>query len=157
MGQLREPTPRPDRLRPESGRRTPSRPSPGRTPDPRPLAQAAAPFKTRAAYDWAVETSIYVQKDFHGHGVGKRLYLALEDLLRQQNILNSNACITYPNPESIHFHEALGYRMVAHFSKCGYKLGRWHDMVWMEKHLAQHPEHPEPVISVNNCLPISGL
>ena len=117
----------------------------------------ASPFKTRAAYDWAVETSIYVQKDFHGHGVGKRLYLALEDLLRQQNILNSNACITYPNPESIHFHEALGYRMVAHFSKCGYKLGRWHDMVWMEKHLAQHPEHPEPEISVNNCLPISGL
>ena len=57
----------------------------------------ASPFKTRAAYDWAVETSIYVQKDFHGHGVGKRLYLALEDLLRQQNILNSNACITYPN------------------------------------------------------------
>lgn len=113
----------------------------------------ASPFKTRAAYNWSVETSIYIEKEFQGHGVGKKLYLALEELLRRQHIINSNACITYSYPESIRFHEALGYRTVAHFTKCGYKLGTWHDVVWMEKMLAEHPDKPQPVIPVKNCLP----
>lgn len=116
----------------------------------------ASPFKARAAYDWAVETSIYIERDFRGHGAGKKLYLALEDLLRRQHILNSNACITYSYPESIRFHEALGYRTVAHFTKCGYKLGKWHDVIWMEKMLAEHPDRPKPVIPAKNCLPCIG-
>ncbi|PWM21561.1 MAG: hypothetical protein DBX44_08400, partial [Oscillospiraceae bacterium] len=44
------------------------------------------------------------------------------------------------------FHERLGYRTVAHFTRCGYKLGVWYDMVWMEKLLASHPAVPEPVV-----------
>lgn len=108
----------------------------------------ASPFKSRAAYDWSVETSIYVDETLHGHGIGKGLYLALEDILKQQNILNLNACIAYPNPESIAFHQAMGYRMAAHFIKCGYKLGKWYDMVWMEKHLGEHPEIPKAVIPI---------
>lgn len=110
----------------------------------------ASPFKSRTAYDWSVETSVYVDWNFHRHGIGKKLYLALENLLRQQNILNVNACIAYPHPESIAFHQALGYHMAAHFTKCGYKLGKWYDMVWMEKHLGEHPEIPNPVIPIKD-------
>lgn len=106
----------------------------------------AGAFKGRAAYDWAVETSIYVRGDIKGCGIGSKLYQALEDILRKQHIVNVNACITYPNPQSISFHEKSGYRQVAHFTKCGYKLGKWHDMIWMEKMLGEHPEQPEPVL-----------
>ena len=92
--------------------------------DGKPLGYAyASAFKERAAYDWAVETSIYLRQDRRGLGIGRQLYLQLEALLRRQHITNANACIAYPHPESIAFHERLGYRTVAHFTRCGYKLG----------------------------------
>lgn len=109
-----------------------------------------SPFKSRAAYDWAVETSIYVDENCRGGGIGHRLYEALEDILKRQNILNLNACIAYPNPESIRFHEKYGYRTVAHFTKCGYKMGCWYDMVWLEKMLGGHPKEPAPVIPITS-------
>ena len=106
----------------------------------------ASAVHPRAAYDCSAEVSIYVSEDARGSGIGTRLYAALEDILKQQNIINVNACIAYPNPGSITFHEKYGYHTVGHFTKCGYKLGQWWDMVWMEKMLGPHPEQPEPFI-----------
>lgn len=107
----------------------------------------AGVFKARAAYDWCVETSIYVRMNAHGHGIGKRLYAELELLLKQQGILNVNACITwadlpdeYVTHQSPEFHSHLGYAKCAHFHKCGYKFGRWYDMIWMEKMIGEHGE-----------------
>lgn len=105
-------------------------------------------FKDRAAYEWAVETTVYVKQEQRARGIGKKLYLALEEILKVQHIINLNACIAYPNPDSICFHERMGYKMAAHFTKCGYKQGEWYDMVWMEKMLGGHPEKPEPVIGI---------
>ena len=51
----------------------------------------ASAFKERAAYQWAVETSIYVDMQKRQNGVGRLLYEALEQRLREQGILNSNA------------------------------------------------------------------
>lgn len=110
----------------------------------------ASSFKSRAAYDWSVETSIYIREDCRGAGAGRQLYQALEKILTEQNILNVNACIAYPNPESIRFHQQFGYQTVAHFTKCGYKMGTWYDMIWMEKMLGEHPDHPEPVIPITD-------
>ncbi|MFW5646369.1 GNAT family N-acetyltransferase [Acetivibrio ethanolgignens] len=111
-----------------------------------------SPFKARAAYDWAVETSIYVHKDKKAMGIGKGLYEELEKILKKQNILNLEACIAYPDTEdeyltkdSVKFHEKLGYRMVGEFHQCGYKFNRWYNMVWMEKHIGEHKEGQEPV------------
>jgi len=109
----------------------------------------ASPFKSRPAYNWSVETSIYVDQAYRGYGVGQRLYETLETLLKRQHIMNVNACITYPNPKSITFHEKQGYQKVAHFSKCGYKLGQWCDMIWMEKWIGNHPEKPDAILSIN--------
>lgn len=106
----------------------------------------ASAFKERAAYGWSVETSIYVAEHARGTGAGAMLYEALEHILAQQHIINVNACITYPNPASISFHEKQGYRTAAHFTSCGYKLGRWWDMVWMEKMLGEHPDSPSPFV-----------
>lgn len=109
----------------------------------------ASAFKNRAAYEWAVEMTVYVREDSRGNGIGKKLYERLEEILKAQNIINVNACIAYPNPESIAFHEKMGYHLAAHFTKCGYKLGKWYDMVWMEKMLSEHIDNPPKVISVN--------
>lgn len=108
----------------------------------------ASPFKSRAAYGWSVETSVYVEENCRGQGVGTLLYGRLEELLAMQHIINLNACITYPNPGSISFHERLGYRTAAHFTKCGYKMGQWYDVIWMEKMLGPHPAQPQEVIPI---------
>ena len=105
----------------------------------------AGPLKERAAYDWSVETSIYTHKDSHGVGYGRKLYEALECALVDQGILNLYACIAYPIVEdeyltknSAQFHEHLGYKTVGEFYKCGYKFGRWYNMIWMEKLIGKH-------------------
>lgn len=105
----------------------------------------AGPFKTRAAYDWAVETSIYVAMDRKRKGIGKALYEELEATLRQMGILNVNACIAYTDSEdehlnnnSVYFHEKQGYTMVGKFHNCGYKFHHWYHMVWMEKMIGEH-------------------
>ncbi|WP_367271634.1 GNAT family N-acetyltransferase [uncultured Eubacterium sp.] len=114
----------------------------------------AGPLHERAAYDWAVETSIYVRMDAKGQGIGKKLYDELENWLGRQHIVCVNACIAYPDQEpdkyltrdSVAFHEHLGYQMVGEFHRCAYKFDRWYNMVWMEKSLCERPGHPEPVI-----------
>lgn len=107
----------------------------------------AGVFKGRAAYDWCVETTIYVKMNLRGKGIGKVLYDVLEQQLKEQGILNLNACISWvdtPNEYLTHqspqFHEHLGYRKCAHFHQCGYKFGRWFDMIWMEKLIGEHKE-----------------
>lgn len=109
-------------------------------------------FKSRAAYDWAVETTIYVREDQQKTGIGRELYEALEKILSMQNILNLNACIAYPEAEdkyltqnSVQFHKHFGYRLVGEFYKCGYKFDRWYNMVWMEKHIGEHKTPPAAV------------
>lgn len=104
------------------------------------------PLKNRAAYDWAVETSIYVDKNYQGQGIGKALYLKLEEISKLQHVLNMNACIAYPNPDSIAFHERQGYQKIAHFHQCGYKLEKWYDMIWMEKMIGEHQLNPAEFI-----------
>ena len=106
----------------------------------------AGPFKTRAAYNWSVETSIYVAKEARQKGIGTLLLAHLEALLQRQNILNVNACIAYPKDtgdpyltcESVRFHEKNGYRLVGRFHDCACKFSRWYDMVWMEKMIGEH-------------------
>ena len=105
----------------------------------------AGTFKARAAYDRSVETSIYIKTDERGKGIGKTLYNELESRLKEQGILNLNACISwidtpdeYLTHQSPEFHSRLGYTRSAHFHKCGYKFGKWFDMIWMEKMMGEH-------------------
>ena len=102
-------------------------------------------FHGRAAYQWSVETSIYVDCHEKRKGIGKVLHKALEEALKAQGILNMEAAIAYIEEEdeylthdSIRFHEWMGYKKVAHFHQCGRKFGRWYDVVWMEKIIGEH-------------------
>ena len=105
----------------------------------------AGVFKDRAAYDWSCETTIYLDRDQRKSGLGRMLYEALEKELKEMGILNLYACIGYPATEdeyltknSAVFHEHLGFTKVGEFHKCGYKFGRWYDMIWMEKIIGSH-------------------
>lgn len=119
----------------------------------------AGPLHERPAYDWAVETSIYVKHDKKGQKIGRALYDALEVQLRRQNIVNVNACIASPAIEDAHltrdsilFHEKLGYQMVGEFHQCGYKFDTWYNMVWMEKMIGEH-KVPQPQVIWFSQLP----
>jgi L-amino acid N-acyltransferase YncA len=110
----------------------------------------ATTFKSRKAYDWSAESSIYLDPTHQHLKIGAMLYQALEDCLKRQNVTNLNACITFAETEdalhnnnSLSFHHKMGFKKVAHFHKCGYKFDRWWDMVWMEKHIAAH-HIPQP-------------
>lgn len=111
----------------------------------------AGAFNVRKAYDHAAEMTIYLAPDAQKMGLGRKLYTALEGVLRLQNVLNADACIGYPEVEdeyltknSARFHEHLGYHLVGEFKGCGYKFGRWYNMIWMEKFLAPHTQNPAP-------------
>ena len=118
----------------------------------------AGPFVGRAAYDWGIETTIYIKEGMKKLGAGKKLYEVLEKILKAQNFLNMNACIGYPdiedeylNKNSVEFHSHIGFEMVGEFHKCGYKFGRWYNMVWMEKIIGEHKENQPAVIDFS-CL-----
>ncbi|HEM3463438.1 TPA: N-acetyltransferase [Streptococcus suis] len=95
----------------------------------------ASTYYARAAYDWTVELSVYIQQDARGKGIGSLLYDALEEELTVRGFKNFLACIALPNPASIALHEKRGYEQVAHFKKVGYKFDTWHDIVWLQKSL----------------------
>ena len=106
----------------------------------------AGVFKDRAAYDRSCETTIYLEHGVSGRGLGRKLYEALEEELVVRGILNLYACIAVPDGEadeyldfnSAQFHTHMGYETVGTFHKCGYKFGRWYNMVWMEKMIGEH-------------------
>ena len=105
----------------------------------------AGPFKNRAAYDWSCEVTIYIDHTVLKCGLGRMLYEALEERLKKTGILNLYACIGYPVKEdeylttnSADFHARLGYVRIGEFHQCGYKFGRWYNMIWMEKMIGEH-------------------
>jgi phosphinothricin acetyltransferase len=103
-------------------------------------------FRPRRACDWSVETSIYVSEDARGGGIGRSLPEAMRVALVEMGITNMCASIAVPRDAddpflteaSVRFHKRMGYRMVGRFDCCGYKFGRWYDMVWMELVIAEH-------------------
>ena len=114
----------------------------------------AGPFYGRAAYKHSAEVSVYVSENQRGHGTGKLLYQQLESALASQNVFVLYACITaaecegdpYVTDGSLRFHEKMGYRLTGKHNQCGYKLGRWYSVVWMEKSMADRPAVPEPFV-----------
>lgn len=92
-------------------------------------------FRTKAAYDTTVETTVYVAPDAVGQGVGTALYGALLDALAGEDIHRAIAAITPPNPASVALHERFGFRHVATLDEVGRKFDRYHDVLWYEKRM----------------------
>ncbi|NLD20069.1 MAG: GNAT family N-acetyltransferase [Clostridiales bacterium] len=102
-------------------------------------------FRARKAYSCSAETTVYIKKDKRRMGIGKKLYEALEEKLKEQGILNLYACVAYSQmdtpyltKDSLWFHRRMGYAEAGRFHKCGYKFEQWFDIIWMEKIVAAH-------------------
>ncbi|HEV3216346.1 MAG TPA: arsinothricin resistance N-acetyltransferase ArsN1 family B [Vicinamibacterales bacterium] len=111
----------------------------------------ASRHRDRAAYQWTVDTAVYVGEGYRGRGVGRSLYTALFELLRSQGYFKACAGIALPNPASVALHEAVGFTLVGVYRGIGYKLGAWRDVAWYELALQPERENPPPPT------PISGL
>lgn len=113
----------------------------------------AGSFHSRESYRHSAEVSIYVDREYHGRGIGKALYQALEGILPRQNVFILHACIVDPEiPDeyvtnaSRYFHEKMGYTTEGKHDRCAYKFGKWYSVIWMEKVIAERPEMPEAYI-----------
>ncbi len=113
----------------------------------------ASRLKERKAFDFTAEVSIYVHRDQKRGGIGQKLYTSLEEILLLQNVKSVNASIAYSKSEdeylthdSLAFHERMGYRQIGIFCKCGYKFGRWYDLLWAEKHIGDFTAKPAPFV-----------
>lgn len=95
----------------------------------------AGHHRTRTAYQWSVDTSVYVHPDFQRRGIGRGLYTSLFEILAAQGYFNAYAGITLPNPGSVALHESVGFEPVGVYRDVGYKQGAWHDVGWWQRSL----------------------
>lgn len=92
----------------------------------------ASTWRSRAAFDHTVETTVYLHKEWIGKGLGHLLYQELVGRLRTANFHVAVAGITLPNTQSVALHEKFGFRKVAHFTEVGNKFGKWLDVGFWE-------------------------
>lgn len=104
----------------------------------------ASRHRDRIAYQWSVETSVYVHPNGHRQGIARQLYTTLFNLLRRQGYYNAYAGITLPNLKSEAFHQTMGFEPVGTFANIGYKFGAWHDVAWFQLTLQPHVVDPLP-------------
>lgn len=104
----------------------------------------ASRHRERAAYQWSVDTTVYVRADRRGRGVGKRLYWALFDELMHLGYCEAFAGIALPNDASVALHEATGFTPIGVYRQVGYKLGAWHDVGWWQKRVQALDRPAEP-------------
>lgn len=92
----------------------------------------ASAFRTRPAYRWLVEDSIYLSPEARGKGIGKAL---LKELLARCETLGFRqmvAVIGGASPASVSVHKSLGFEMTGTLKGTGFKHGRWLDTVLMQ-------------------------
>ena len=122
----------------------------------------ACPLGSRPAFDWAVETAIYIREECKGMGIGKALYEKLESILKAMGIRTMTAAVAsvshedpYLTNASIAFHLRMGFTPVGTFHNAGCKFGRWYDLTWLEKGIGSYendPPHPKTVHEILNAL-----
>ena len=81
----------------------------------------------------SVETSVYIDSNYRGKGIGKRLYQDLFTSLRSLGFHNAYAGITLPNDASVALHQSIGFEAIGIFREVGYKKSEWHDVSWWQR------------------------
>jgi L-amino acid N-acyltransferase YncA len=105
----------------------------------------ASTHRARAAYQWSVDTSVYVDDAFRRRGIGHALYLSLFAVLTVQGYANAFAGITLPSAASVGLHERAGFTPLGVYRRVGYKLGAWHDVGWWQRSLDLRDEEPPAI------------
>ena len=113
----------------------------------KPLGYAyASALRPHDAYQWDAELSVYVDRQHHGQGIGRRLYAALLELLTIQGFQTAYGVLSLPNEKSLALHAAFGFETLGVFPRSGYKLDKWHDIIWLQKTLGDFPIDPTPPV-----------
>ena len=94
-----------------------------------------APHRSRGAYRFAVEVSVYLDKNTRGRGLGRRLLSALLGELESRGFATALAGTTSPNPASTALFNSLGFEEIGVFRRVGFKFDAWHDVSWWQKRL----------------------
>jgi L-amino acid N-acyltransferase YncA len=102
----------------------------------------ASRHRTRTAYDWSAESTVYILPGYQRKGFARILYETVFEILRLQGYFNVFAGITMPNDSSVGFHRALGFKEIGTYKNIGYKLGNWHDTYWMQLSLTEYIHNP---------------
>lgn len=106
----------------------------------------ASRHRDRPAYDWTVETTVYVDRALARMGLGRAAMKALLAILRLQGAHLAVAGITPPNPGSVGLHLALGFERIGVFEAIGHKFGRWHGVEWYGLELGPRVDDPAPLV-----------
>jgi len=99
-----------------------------------------APHRSRGAYRFAVEVSVYLDEAARGRGIGRRLMSALLEELESSGFTTALAGTTLPNPASTALFTSLGFEQVGVFRRVGFKFDDWHDVGWWQKGLNSEDE-----------------
>ena len=108
----------------------------------------ATKHRVRGAYQWSVDTSVYIAEDYRRRNIGRGLYTSLFAILAAQGYFNAFAGIALPNPASVALHESIGMRRIGVYERVGYKFGAWHDVTWYGMRIADpigQPAEPIPL------------
>ena len=103
----------------------------------------ASRHRVRAAYQWSVDVSVYVDDARRRSGVARGLYTSLLAILTAQGFANAFAGIALPNPASVALHEALGFQPIGVYRNVGFKLGAWRDVGWWQLPLQERRDSPQ--------------
>lgn len=104
----------------------------------------AGVHRTRLAYRWACEVSVYLGDEHRGRGLGRALYEPLFALLQDQGYRVLLAGISVPNPASVGLHRSLGFEEVGTYRRIGWKAGAWRDVLWLSRQLGPDTNESEP-------------
>ena len=110
-------------------------------------------FRTRAAFDWTVELSVYLSPAAKGRGIGRALYSAVTDILRRQGCVNAIGVVATPNAPSERLHEKCGFEKLFTMENIGWKLGAWCDMTYYMLRLNPTEGCPEPMTAYPDLPP----
>ncbi|HEX6465542.1 MAG TPA: GNAT family N-acetyltransferase, partial [Vicinamibacterales bacterium] len=92
-------------------------------------------WRPKAAYGTTVESSIYCRHDACGRGIGRALYTALFEAIRNEDVHMIVAGATMPNAATVVLHERLGFRQVGVFNAVGRKFDSFWDVAWFQRPL----------------------
>jgi phosphinothricin acetyltransferase len=100
------------------------------------------PFRSRDAWRWSCEVSVYLETGRRRGGGGRALYEALLERLTERGYRTAVAGMTLPNEASEGLHRAMGFAPVGVYPGIGWKFGQWHDVAFAQ--LSLGPEDGAP-------------
>ena len=109
----------------------------------------ASKHRERAAYQWSVDVTIYINPQYHRKHIATALYTALIEILKIQGYYSAYAGVSLPNLKSEGFHESFGFKSVGVFHNVGYKFDEWRDVKWYELTISEYPKNPAKTITIN--------